>query len=138
MDRQNNYINNAAINPMGIGRNNSGYGFYDYNRSTAPVYSITRVSGRNSIEMLPMGPNSQALFLDESGTIIWFVETDGAGYKKTIAPYDFSPHQDIPPVDLNDLLNRVKNLEDIINARSTKGGSSKSRNTHNTTESDAV
>ena len=116
--------------------NNNLYGNYNGYNNFGPVYHLIKVNGRPSIETMRIGPNSDALFLDESGTLAWYVETDGVGYKKVIAPYDLTPHVDTPPVDLNDLLTRVQNLEETINARSNKGSSSKnSRNSNtNTTE----
>ena len=44
----------------------------------APVLQVVRVSGRGGAEAFQMGPNSSALLLDESGTIVWAVTTDGA------------------------------------------------------------
>jgi len=63
-----------------------------------------------------MGPNSSVLLLDKTAPIVWLVQSDGAGYKvKT--PYDISPHQAVPPADINSLEQRLSKLEEIVNAR---------------------
>lgn len=75
---------------------------------------VVRVNGRNGAEAYAIGPNSSALLLDESGTLVWLVTTDGAGYK-TVAPYDIAPHQDAPAPDYNSLESRIAKLEEKIN-----------------------
>ena len=79
---------------------------------------ITKVNGRNGAETYQMMPNSSALLLDESAPIIWLAQTDGAGYK-TITAYDITLHQDAPPVDTQDLLQRVMKLEERLNEPNT-------------------
>ena len=79
---------------------------------------VIRVSGRNGATQYQMGPNSSALLLDESGTMVWLCTTDGASYK-TVTAYDIVPHQDAPTPDFGNLENRVqtieKRLEEIVN-----------------------
>jgi hypothetical protein len=75
---------------------------------------VTKVNGRNGAEAYQMSPNSSALLLDEHNPIVWLAQTDGAGYK-TITAYDIQLHQDAPPVDTQDLLQRVTRLEEKIN-----------------------
>lgn len=78
-----------------------------------PPTQVVRVKGRPGAETYSLGPNSSALLLDESGTIVWAVTTDGAGYK-TISPYDITPHQDAPDLDLGSLENRIARLEGFM------------------------
>lgn len=59
-----------------------------------------------------MAPNSKALLVDETAPIIWFATTDSGGYL-TVTPYDIYPHKAQEPVNLNDLADRVKKLEDL-------------------------
>ena len=47
----------------------------------------TKVNGRAGAEAFNMPPNSDGILLDLSDPIIYFIQTDGAGYK-TITPYD--------------------------------------------------
>lgn len=75
---------------------------------------VIRVNGRGGAEAYAIGPNSSALLLDESGSIVWLVTTDGAGYK-TVAPYDISPHQTAPAPDFSSLEARIKKLEERLN-----------------------
>lgn len=76
---------------------------------------ITKVNGRNGAMQYAMGPNSSAWILDENGLVSWLCITDGAGYK-TVTPYDITPHQDAPAPDYGSLEERIKKLEDVINA----------------------
>ena len=89
----------------------------DYNsmmRQQPQPVQVVRVNGRNGAEAYTIGPNSSALLLDESGTLVWLVTSDGAGYK-TIAPYDITPHQTAPAPDFGSLESRISKLEAIIN-----------------------
>lgn len=76
---------------------------------------VVRVNGRAGAESYAMGPNSSALLLDESGTLVWLATTDGAGYK-TVSPYDITPHKQAPVPDYSSLEERIKKLEDMIHA----------------------
>ena len=79
-----------------------------------PTMQVTRVNGSNGANAFSIGPNSSALLLDESGTIVWLVTTDGASYK-TVTPYDITPHQNAPAPDFSGLEDRIKRLEDFVN-----------------------
>lgn len=95
--------------------------------NTLPQYNIIQVNGENGANAFQMGPNSKVLLLDETAPIVWFVQTDGAGYK-TVTPYDIAPHQLTPPVNLNDLESRIAKLEERLDA-TIKSNSSAGRNT---------
>ena len=75
---------------------------------------VPKVNGEPGARAYPLGPNSSALLLDVSGTIVWLVTTDSAGYK-TVAPFDISPHQEAPPPDFGSLETRIARLEERIN-----------------------
>lgn len=75
---------------------------------------IIRVHGRNGADTFQMMPNSSALLLDESEPLIYLAQTDGAGYK-TITVYDIQPHKEIPPVNMQDLEQRISRLEERLN-----------------------
>ena len=68
-----NWGNNGIIN--------NPYNFVPQLQMPAPQMQVTRVSGENGANAFQMGPNSSALLLDETAPIVWFVQTDGAGYK---------------------------------------------------------
>ena len=83
-----------------------------------PRQEVIKVSGENGARAYPMGANSSALLLDETGVIIWLVTTDGAGYK-TVAAYDINPHKTVETPDYSTLEQRIKRLEDMMNGNST-------------------
>ena len=75
---------------------------------------VVRVNGENGARAYQIGANSSALLLDESGTQVWLVTSDGAGYK-TVAAYDIAPHQAETGPDLSGLEKRIRKLEEKIN-----------------------
>lgn len=83
----------------------------------APKQEIVRVNGENGARAYALPPNSSILLLDETAPIVWLAQTDGAGYK-TITPYTITPHQAEPTNDYNSLAERVKRLEEMLNAKS--------------------
>lgn len=91
----------AAINP------------YQSMINGAPQMQVTKVNGEGGANAFSMGPNSSAILLDASGTMIWAVTTDGAGYK-TVVPYDIIPHKSKEKLTYEGLENRIKRLEEMI------------------------
>ena len=90
------------------------YGFtpqYQQPVQQMPAQQVVRVNGENGARAFQIGANSSALLLDESGTIVWLVTSDGAGYK-TVSPYDIAPHKAEPAKEYTDLESRVKKLEE--------------------------
>lgn len=83
------------------------------NTKNLPHYEVIRVNGRAGAEAFQMGENSSVLLLDETANIIWFAQTDGAGYK-TLTPFTITQYIEQPPVDVNDLNDRVAQLENMI------------------------
>ena len=53
---------------------------------------VERVHGEPGVDQYQMAPNSDILLLDDTAPIIWFVQTDAAGYKVK-HPYDILPHK---------------------------------------------
>ena len=88
--------------------------FVSLPQQQAPQMQVVRVNGRNGAQAYTIGPNSSALLLDESGTMVWLVTTDGASYK-TVAAYDIAPHQDTPVPDLGNIESRIARLEEFVN-----------------------
>lgn len=56
-----------------------------------PPQEVMKVNGKNGVDMLNMAPNSSLLVLDISKPLVWFIQTDGAGYK-TPTPYKIIPY----------------------------------------------
>lgn len=75
---------------------------------------VVKVNGEGGANAFSMGPNSSALLLDTSGTMIWAVTTDGAGYK-TVVPYDIQPHKNPEQIAVKSLEDRIRRLEEMIN-----------------------
>lgn len=86
-----------------------------------PRQEIIRVNGENGAKAYQMAPNSSALLMDESAPLVWLVQTDGAGYK-TAVPYTIAPYQSQPAPDLNDLEERIKRLEEMLNGKKPDAG----------------
>lgn len=80
-----------------------------------PPQQVIQVDGRSSIDTLQMSPNSSILIMDKSQPIVWLCVSDGLG-KVTASAYDITPHQDIPPVDVNALEQRISALETMLTA----------------------
>ena len=78
---------------------------------------IIRVNGENGARAYQLAPNSSVLLLDETAPLVWLAQTDGAGYK-SVTPYTITPYQPEPPVDMRSLDERIKKLEEIVNAKS--------------------
>jgi len=84
----------------------------------AQVQQVTKVNGAGGANAYSMGPNSSAILLDASGTMIWAVTTDGAGYK-TVVPYDITPHKEQETIAYEGLENRIKRLEELMDEHFT-------------------
>lgn len=78
-------------------------------QGTTPTQAkhVTKVNGRAGADNYQLPPNSDDILLDMNDPVIYFVQTDGAGYK-TITSYDISIHKDVNPQD------QFKALEDRI------------------------
>lgn len=100
-----------------------------------PRQEVVKVNGENGARAFPIGANSSAILLDESGKLIWLVTTDGAGYK-TVSPYDITPHQVAPAPDYSTLEQRIERLEGMIINGSNTADSSTAWNTGYAVKSD--
>ena len=87
------------------------------NQQMAMPQQVVKVNGENGAKTYQMGANSSALLLDESGTMVWLVTSDGAGYK-SVSAYDIIPHKTVPAPDYSTLENRIEKLEEIVNGYS--------------------
>ena len=78
---------------------------------------VVEVTGRAGAEAYQLRPDSSILLLDNTAPIVWFVKSDGAGYK-TLAAYDIKPHAEEKPVDhFKELEDRITKLEETVNAK---------------------
>ena len=82
--------------------------------NTAQPRHITKVNGRAGADNYQLPPNSDDILLDMNNPVIYFVQSDGAGYK-TVTLYDISPHKDVNPQDqFKALEDRIAKLEEEI------------------------
>lgn len=79
----------------------------------APRYEIIKVKGQAGARNIRMAPNSNTLLLDQTAPLVWYAQTDGTGYL-TVTPFDVTPHQAQPQVNINDLSERVSKLQEAI------------------------
>ena len=86
-----------------------------------PRRTIDRVHGREGVDRFAMGPNEEVAVLDETAPILWIIKTDSAGYKVP-TPFEIRPYQPEPAVDLRDLADRVKRMEEAVYAKPCSGG----------------
>lgn len=112
------------------------------NTGNLPQYEIIQVSGENGVDAFQMGPNSSVLLADTTAPIVWLVKTDGAGYK-TKVPYDITPHQATPPVNLNNIEERLTRLEELYakqqpNNKQSRKSNANHANTATTTDSNTA
>ena len=110
------------MNGINWGNNNLFNPTYNYPQiqMPAPQMQVIKVSGENGVDAFQIGPNSSVLLLDETAPIVWFVQTDGAGYK-TKTPYDITLHtpETVPDVKgmeemLLDIDKRLKYVEEAM------------------------
>lgn len=111
---------NPFLNPYGMGQQQ--YPNMQQMQAMPQMgQQVVRVNGENGARAFQIGANSSALLLDESGTMVWLVTSDGAGYK-TVAPYDIAPHKTEPPKDWNDLESRIRRLEEMMGGNRNDSG----------------
>ena len=94
---------------------NNPYGVYN----TAPMQlppqktEVDRVNGRNGAEMYRMAPDSSAIVLDINNPMIWFIQTDSAGYK-SITAYDITLHEDAKVPDAKSIDERMNSFDERL------------------------
>ena len=86
---------------------------------------VIKVNGKGGVDAFQMPPNSSALLLDTTASIVWLVQTDGAGYK-TSMPYDIAPHVSEEEVQFKTLEERIAKIEEKINESNTESTTRKS------------
>lgn len=96
-----------------------------------PRMQVMQISGEQGARNAAIGPDSTCLAIDtayKDGLLVWFIQTDSAGNKVTVADYDLIPHVHKEPPDFNklqsimesmasqmdDLTKRVSTMEDAL------------------------
>ena len=85
----------------------------NFQQQQLPHYEVIKVNGKPGVDAFQMGPNSSVLLLDETQNIVWFVQTDGAGYR-TPTPFTISPYVEKPQIDVNVLNDEVNSLKAMV------------------------
>ena len=92
-----------------------------------PHYEVIKVHGREGANAFQMGPNSSIILADDTNPIVWFVQTDGAGYK-TVSPFKIVPEQEEQTIDIPSLMTRMDQLEaELASLKEVRYGKSNSR-----------
>ena len=74
---------------------------------------VDRVNGRSGAEKYHLEPDSTAIVLDMNDPMIWFIQTDSAGYK-SITPYDISPHEEPKLPDAKSIDERLNGIDERL------------------------
>ena len=106
------------MNGINWGNNNmfnNPYSYVPQIQMPAPHMEVITVKGENGVDAFQMGPNSTVLLLDETAPIVWFVQTDGAGYK-TKTPYYIKAHEKEQPPDIKGMDERLEAIDKRLQA----------------------
>ena len=91
------------------------FGGYGWN---VPRRGIVKVHGEQGAQTLQMQPDDQCIALDETNpegkTIVWVISTDSRGIKTVCKPYEVTEYIPKPPVNVDDIDNRLKRLEEFL------------------------
>lgn len=110
------YANNMYQNSQGVYQNQMGaYGTQQQQQSqiVLPQQQVPQIDGPESINMLRMAPNSSVLLMEKNRAVIWLCMTDSLANVTSI-PYDYSPHEDAPAIDVNTMEERLAALEAAV------------------------
>ena len=89
---------------------------YQWGNYRLPTYTANPIHGENAAWQFPIGVNSEIYLPDADEDIIWWIRTDANG-NKTVEPFDVMPHKKPEPIDLNNIVERLNNLEEKVNAK---------------------
>lgn len=86
-----------------------------YFQSNPPLQpqQVVQVNGKTSVDQLKLAPNSSLLAMDTTAPIVWLCKTDSVG-AIFAQPYDITPHVEKPPVDVNNLEERLVAIETML------------------------
>ena len=96
------YLSQASINAL----------FPAQTAQNGMTGNVLRVSGINGVNALNIAPNSSVLALDDTAPILWYIQTDSAGYKTPTA-YDIMPHVEQAVKTENDFEIRLKSWRNM-------------------------
>ena len=79
-----------------------------------PRTTVRQASGEKGVRAMPMGPNSQEIFMDTDAPLVWFVMTDENANKVTVSGFKSEPYVPEPEPNVKELLERIDKLEEMI------------------------
>ena len=105
----------AMPNPYATGYfgNDNQPQLHNRNPNIMPPQQVLQVNGKASIDTLQMSPNSSLLAMDTTAPIVWLCVSDGVG-RVTATDYDITPHQAKAEIDIENVAQRLTNVETII------------------------
>lgn len=104
------------------------YDFYSTYPQLAQKLEIIHVNGEMGAKAFRMGANSSALLLDDTAPIVWLAQTDGAGYL-SVTPFKIEEVKPEPPKEWKDFDERLKRIEEMLNAQSNTNKTTKKSTT---------
>lgn len=104
--------------------------FYNPYQFQLPQQQITQVNGKASVDTIQLAPNSSILVMDTSAPIVWMCVSDGVG-KVTSTPYDIKVHEEVPPVDVQSIEQRLAKLESLMEVNKDESNVTESKQTRN-------
>lgn len=96
----------AAFNPYGMAQQHNA-------APTLQSQQIIQVNGKASVDTIQLAPNSSVLLMDTTAPIVWMCVSDGVG-RVSATPYDIKVHEEKPPVDVENIEQRISKVEKII------------------------
>ena len=113
---------------MGQAQFNPYWGINQPNFNTtgmrAPVYHAEPIHGENAAWAFPIG-GGDIWLPDADRDLIWWIKIDQNGNKQVL-PFDLKPHEEAPPVDMNEILARLGAVEEWINGKQNKSNAKRS------------
>lgn len=91
------------------------------NQMFLPRTTVRQASGEKGVRAMPMGPNSQEIFMDSEAPLVWFVMTDENANKVSVNGFTIEPYVPEPEPDFKSLMARMEKLEAMINGQSNVG-----------------
>ena len=79
-----------------------------------PRTTVRQAPGEKGVRAMPMGPNSQEIFMDSEAPLVWFVVTDENANKVTVNGFKIEPYVPEPEPDLRSIMDRMEKLEEMI------------------------
>ena len=89
----------------------------NYQQNYLPKQEVIRVNGKASVDSMQLPPTSSVLVMDTSAPLVWLCISDGLG-KVTATPYVISEYKEKPPIDMQDIENRLAKIEKQLEEKS--------------------